>query len=79
MAVVVSISQGHDASYPWKTIGSAEGCTFTGERGAGYYLSAWRRAAGRRASGSAMARLTLVSSTVTRCCGRISSRCMASS
>src|SRR6266581_5394372 len=40
MAVVVSISRGHDASYPFKTIGAAEGTDITGERGAGYYLSA---------------------------------------
>jgi TrwC relaxase len=40
MAVVVSIARGHDASYPFKTIGSAEGPVITGERGAGYYLSA---------------------------------------
>src|SRR6266699_1277729 len=40
MAVVVSISRGHDASYPFKTIGAAEGPDITGERGAGYYLSA---------------------------------------
>lgn len=40
MAVVVSIARGHDASYPFKTIGAADGATITGERGAGYYLSA---------------------------------------
>ena len=40
MAVVVSIARGHDASYPFKTIGAADGPTVTGERGAGYYLSA---------------------------------------
>lgn len=40
MAVVVSIARGHDASYPFKTIGSADGATVRGERGAGYYLSA---------------------------------------
>ena len=40
MAVVVSIARGHDASYPFKTIGAAEGPVITGERGAGYYLSA---------------------------------------
>ena len=31
---------GHDASYPFRTIGAAEADAFTGERGAGYYLSA---------------------------------------
>jgi conjugative relaxase-like TrwC/TraI family protein len=40
MAVVVSIARGHDSSYPFKTIGAAEGPVITGERGAGYYLSA---------------------------------------
>ncbi len=40
MVVVVSIARGHDASYPFKTIGAADGATITGERGAGYYLSA---------------------------------------
>jgi hypothetical protein len=40
VAVVVSIARGHDASYPFKSIGAAEGPVITGERGAGYYLSA---------------------------------------
>jgi TrwC relaxase/AAA domain len=40
VAVVVSIARGHDASYPFKTIGAVDGPTVTGERGAGYYLSA---------------------------------------
>jgi conjugative relaxase-like TrwC/TraI family protein len=40
VAVVVSIARGHDASYPFKTIGATDGATITGERGAGYYLSA---------------------------------------
>jgi hypothetical protein len=40
VAVVVSIARGHDASYPFKTIGAAAGPLITGERGAGYYLSA---------------------------------------
>jgi hypothetical protein len=40
VAVVVSIARGHDASYPFKTIGAVEGPVITGERGAGYYLSA---------------------------------------
>jgi len=40
MAVVVSIARGHDASYPFRTIGAADGATVTGQRGAGYYLSA---------------------------------------
>ncbi len=40
MAVVVSIARGHDASYPFRTIGAAEADAFTGDRGAGYYLSA---------------------------------------
>jgi hypothetical protein len=40
VVVVVSIARGHDASYPFKTIGAADSATITGERGAGYYLSA---------------------------------------
>ena len=40
MSVVVSIARGHDASYPFKTIGAAEGAAVAAERGAGYYLSA---------------------------------------
>jgi len=40
VAVVVSIARGHDASYPFRAIGAADGATLTGERGAGYYLSA---------------------------------------
>ncbi len=40
MAVVVSIARGHDASYPWKTIGTIDGTAFTGQQGPGYYLSA---------------------------------------
>ncbi|MHB1595612.1 MAG: MobF family relaxase [Streptosporangiaceae bacterium] len=40
MAVVVSVARGHDASYPFKTIGAAEGPAVAAERGAGYYLSA---------------------------------------
>ena len=40
MAVVVSIARGHDAAYPFRTIVAADGATLTGERGAGYYLSA---------------------------------------
>lgn len=37
---VVSIARGHDASYPFKTVGAADRATITEERGAGYYLSA---------------------------------------
>ena len=40
MAVVVSIARGRHASYPFKTIGRADGATLPGRRGAGYYLSA---------------------------------------
>ena len=38
--VIVVIARGHDASYPFKTIGAAVGATITGERGAGCCLSA---------------------------------------
>jgi conjugative relaxase-like TrwC/TraI family protein len=40
VTVVVSIARGHDAAYPFKTMGAAEGPDITGQRGAGYYLSA---------------------------------------
>jgi hypothetical protein len=40
VAVVVSIARGHDASYPFKTTGAAEGPLITGRCRAGYYLSA---------------------------------------
>jgi hypothetical protein len=43
VAVVVSIARGHDAWYPFKTIGAAEGSEISGERGAGYYLSAMEK------------------------------------
>ena len=39
VTVVVSISRGHDESYPCKTIGAAGGQDIIGERGAGYHLS----------------------------------------
>jgi hypothetical protein len=37
---VVSVARGNDAGYPFKTMGAAEGDDITGQRGAGYYLSA---------------------------------------
>lgn len=40
MAVVVSIARGHDASYPFRTIGAPADGKTAAERGAGYYLSA---------------------------------------
>lgn len=40
MAVVVSIARGHDASYPFRTIGAPADRKTAAERGAGYYLSA---------------------------------------
>ena len=40
MAVVVSMARGRDASYPFKTTGTAEGPFITGQYGASYYLSA---------------------------------------
>ena len=39
MSVAVSIARGHDASYPFKTTGTAESPVITGQCGAGYYLS----------------------------------------
>lgn len=55
MAAVVSIARGHDASYPFKRTSAAEGPVITGQRVAGYYLSAVEKcgeAAGTRGSGS---------------------------
>ena len=40
MAVVVSMARGHDASYPFKMTGTADGPVITGQCGASYYLSA---------------------------------------
>src|SRR3974390_1132936 len=40
VAVVVSTGRGHDASYPFKTTGAAEGPVITGQCGAGNYLPA---------------------------------------
>jgi hypothetical protein len=40
MAGIITISKGHDASYPWKQIGTAEkGAGRTADRGTGYYLA----------------------------------------
>lgn len=39
VTVVVSISRGHDASYPFEAIGAAGGQDIIWERGAGDYLS----------------------------------------
>ncbi|HVB44053.1 MAG TPA: MobF family relaxase [Streptosporangiaceae bacterium] len=40
MAGIITISKGHDASYPWKQIGTSDrGQDRTGTGGAGYYLS----------------------------------------
>ena len=40
MGVMIRIKAGMDPSYPWKQMGTSERQEFTGERGAGYYLSA---------------------------------------
>jgi hypothetical protein len=40
LAVVVSTGRGHDASYPFKKTGAAEGPVITGQCGAGNYLAA---------------------------------------
>ena len=39
MAGIITISPGHDASYPWRQIGTEAGPARTGQAGAGYYLS----------------------------------------
>jgi hypothetical protein len=43
VVVVVSIARGHDASYPFKSIGAADSATITAKRGAGRYESAVER------------------------------------
>ena len=39
MAGIITISPGHDASYPWRQIGTGAEHGRTAEAGAGYYLS----------------------------------------
>ena len=39
MAGIITISPGHDASYPWRQIGTSAGPAQAGQTGAGYYLS----------------------------------------
>src|SRR5215472_13915974 len=39
MAGIITISPGHDASYPWRQIGTAAKAERVGQPGAGYYLS----------------------------------------
>src|SRR5580700_2508387 len=40
MAGIITISKGHDASYPWKQIGTAgQGKDSDARRGVGYYLA----------------------------------------
>jgi TrwC relaxase/AAA domain len=39
VAGIITISPGHDASYPWRQVGTADGPAKTGTPGAGYYLS----------------------------------------
>src|SRR5215831_16091396 len=40
VGVMIRIKAGMDPSYPWKQMGTSERQVFTGELGAGYYLSA---------------------------------------
>jgi hypothetical protein len=79
VAVVVSIARGHDASYPFKTIGAADGATITGQRGAGCYLSAVEKGGEPTGTWVATAPPNSASTTGTPCGGRTSSRCTASS
>jgi hypothetical protein len=44
VAVAVSIARGHDACYPFKAVGAADGATVTDERRTDYYLSAVEQA-----------------------------------
>jgi hypothetical protein len=39
MAGIITISPGHDASYPWRQIGTSAESGKTGQAGVGYYLS----------------------------------------
>ena len=39
MAGIITISPGHDASYPWRQIGTAAQAEQAGQPGTGYYLS----------------------------------------
>jgi len=39
MAGIITISPGHDASYPWRQIGTSAEAGRTGQAGVGYYLS----------------------------------------
>src|ERR1700692_2626021 len=39
MAGIITISPGHDASYPWRQIGTSAEPAQAGRAGAGYYLS----------------------------------------
>jgi hypothetical protein len=39
LAGIITISPGHDASYPWRQIGTSAGPAQAGQVGAGYYLS----------------------------------------
>jgi hypothetical protein len=50
VAIVVSTGRGHNASYPFKTTGAAEGSVITGQCGAGNYLSAVQK--GREPAGT---------------------------
>ena len=56
MAGIITISPGHDASYPWRQIGTADRARRTAVGRAGYYLSPRRRAASRPAAGRAGSR-----------------------
>jgi hypothetical protein len=79
VAVVVSIARGHDASYPFKAIGAAEGPVITGERGAGYYLSAVEKGGEPAGTWAGNGAATSASGMATWCGGRTSSRSTASS
>ena len=50
MAGIITISPGHDASYPWRQIGTSAGPAHAGQAGAQYYLSSadkWGEPPGR--------------------------------
>ena len=53
MAGIITISPGHDASYPWRQIGTSADTRARPRRPPSYYLSPPTRAASRRAGGTA--------------------------
>lgn len=53
MAGIITIAPGHDASYPWRQIGTATGVVPSRKAGAAYYLSPVEREVSHRGTGTA--------------------------